>query len=757
MKPIFPIYEFLITDEDENDMSGVNTFSLVSKPAMKTDFIKFSEIPMQKYIFIEKDKKQYKGIVAGIAMKPNELIPRITDSGEKFLGYFSPETIEKIRTKFHRNPENQKAVNLEHNHNNFVNAFLIESYILDSQEMVNAVKAKGIKDATIGSWYTAFKIEDKEVFERCLKGEFNGFSVEAFLNAELTKNNFSTLNIKKMKKNIIQNVKEKLNAILEEMSFKEALVPELNIKVSWGSVGDEVTKTYQDTEGNEKTEPVGQGEFVIEDGRTLIVDENSTLVEIRDKVEEKPEEMVEEEKPVEEKKEEEMPEEEKKEEEEEKPVEDMPVSGDTKQKKTKEEICAECPDCPECLEEEEMAKEEMPKDEKKEEEAPVEEKPVEEMPVSGETKQEDGKVEEVEFKKEKKPLGELPKELELDKKYKLSEEEFLEKEEFAPDGNTNACQHGGRSTSASGYCNGMGSPEKSTGTYKSTKKSEDKKDEVDEARYKKDKEDYDKKHEEWWNNKPKKKRGESIGDYDDRINAWANTEPRKSDYVKEVDRKRSIEKDAADKAESERRIAEYKKKNDEERKTKGYKPQSELTEAEKRRISNIEFEMENSRDNINSIVADAKKLQRSADDAEKAWKDAAGTPNESKMKDRFNDIAEKYNKKYDEWEAEKKKYNDLLEESEKIQKGEIKLSEVEEEKFADILKQKEVDFSALQENFAALQTENEALKAEVAALKVKLSEPIAEPKLKDEESKPVDFSKLSNYEKAAMRKGLPIL
>jgi len=65
--------------------------------------------------------------------------------------------------------------------------------------------------------------------------------------------------------------------------------------------------------------------------------------------------------------------------------------------------------------------------------------------------------------------------------------------------------------------------------------------------------------------------------------------------------------------------------------------------------------------------------------------------------------------------------------------------------------------SIIQENFAALQSENEALKAEVAALKVKLSEPIAEPKLKDEEPKPVDFSKLSNYEKAAMRKGLPIL
>ena len=84
MKSNLPIFEFLITD-DETDMSGVSAFSLVSKPAIKSDFMKFNAvIPAEKYIFIEKDAKKYKGIVAGIAMKPNELIPRVNDKGEKF-------------------------------------------------------------------------------------------------------------------------------------------------------------------------------------------------------------------------------------------------------------------------------------------------------------------------------------------------------------------------------------------------------------------------------------------------------------------------------------------------------------------------------------------------------------------------------------------------------------------------------------------------------------------------------------------------
>jgi len=687
MKPIFPIYEFLITDEDENDMSGVNTFSLVSKPAMKTDFIKFSEIPMQKYIFIEKDKKQYKGIVAGIAMKPNELIPRITDSGEKFLGYFSPETIEKIRTKFHRNPENQKAVNLEHNHNNFVNAFLIESYILDSQEMVNAVKAKGIKDATIGSWYTAFKIEDKEVFERCLKGEFNGFSVEAFLNAELTKNNFSTLNIKKMKKNIIQNVKEKLNAILEEMSFKEALVPELNIKVSWGSVGDEVTKTYQDTEGNEKTEPVGQGEFVIEDGRTLIVDENSTLVEIREKpAEEKPvEEMAKEEMPEEEKKEEEMPEEEK-------PVEEMPEE----EKKEEEE-------------------------EKKEEEEEKKEEEEEEMPVSGDTKEE---KEEVELACEDCP--DYDKETMTCKKKKIEEEDMMVEEEFAPMGNDNACQHGRRSTDASGYCNGMASPEKATGTYKQGKKVKKQEDKPAEE-------------------KPK-------------------AEAPKAEEKKEAQK---IEKEIKEDIKKEAPVEKKDNTPLREGEPESPKPKKLLTSKETSELRGKLKELDKVKDKAEYDAIAKKLIENDLNYAEnqaefedymikrlKWWDNYDGNPNKGKPEliagsgDSMIKTIESKKKRY---EDEAKKLKDILNSGDYSNYGFI-IEEFSIQKFNEMY-----GFELLQEDFSALKAENESLKAEVAALKVKLSEPIAEPKLKDEEPKPVDFSKLSNYEKAALRKGLPIL
>jgi hypothetical protein len=283
-----PVYEFTI---GEDEVDGVKTISLVSAPAMKSDFLVFdAQHPKPQYVFLKKDEKEYKGIVAGLAMIPDKLIYRIDEeTGEEYNGYFSAETIEKIRNKYHKEVQNLKSVNLEHNSKDTVDAYLVESYLLDTQVRVEEALGKGISEAVLGSWYTAFKIEDKQVFGEVLQGEFKGFSVEAFLNRELRaielskQNNFKN-KTKKMKKNLVERLKERVLSVLSEVNFEDMLVPELNIVATWGEIGEAVTKTYTNAEGVEAVEPIGAGEFIVEDGRTLVVDENSALVEIREAV-----------------------------------------------------------------------------------------------------------------------------------------------------------------------------------------------------------------------------------------------------------------------------------------------------------------------------------------------------------------------------------------------------------------------------------------------------------------------------------------
>jgi len=283
------IFEFLIGEDDD---TGVKTISLVDSPAMESDFIAFDKQDKKlKYISLEKQGDEYKGIVAGLSMIPDKLIYRIDpETQEEYYGYFSQKTIEQIRNKYHKEMQTSN-VNLDHNANAYIDAYLIESYILNTEARVEEVKAQGIEGATIGAWYTQFKIDDEEVFQKVLDGEFNGFSIEAYLNRELTtfgaamKNNFKEKE-KKMKKNLIQKFKDFLVTLEAEesvsISLEDALVPEQGFTLSWGEVGAEVTKTYTNDAGEEVTEPVGQGEFTIEDGRVVVVDENSMLIEVRE-------------------------------------------------------------------------------------------------------------------------------------------------------------------------------------------------------------------------------------------------------------------------------------------------------------------------------------------------------------------------------------------------------------------------------------------------------------------------------------------
>ena len=75
-------------------------------------------------------------------------------------------------------------LNLNHDENSFIDAFMVEDFIVDSEARVADLKLKGIEHPNImGAWYTAFKIKDKNVFESFLNGESGmGFSVEAYLN-----------------------------------------------------------------------------------------------------------------------------------------------------------------------------------------------------------------------------------------------------------------------------------------------------------------------------------------------------------------------------------------------------------------------------------------------------------------------------------------------------------------------------------------------------------------------------------------------
>lgn len=162
---------------DENDkVTGVKTMSIVDKPAIQSEFIAFSE----EKSFVELKAEGYKQVVAGLALIPDKDILRSDENGQPYNAYFTTEGIERIRNKFHKELMTDR-VNVDHKQTGYIDAFLVESFIIDSQERLADVTTKGIQGAVLGSWFVAYKIEDAETFKRVLLGELRGFSVEIFV------------------------------------------------------------------------------------------------------------------------------------------------------------------------------------------------------------------------------------------------------------------------------------------------------------------------------------------------------------------------------------------------------------------------------------------------------------------------------------------------------------------------------------------------------------------------------------------------
>ena len=161
---------------DDNEELGLQAVSIVDRPAIETDFLKFKD---QKIAFAKNESKHILTGPALIAEMPIYRLNPIT--GEEYYVVFTKETIAKLVERYSKN-NLLNSVNLQHDQNTFTTgATLVESYFVDKSRGI-APKEFDIAD---GSWICSFKITDEALWEQIIStDEFNGFSVEVIANLE---------------------------------------------------------------------------------------------------------------------------------------------------------------------------------------------------------------------------------------------------------------------------------------------------------------------------------------------------------------------------------------------------------------------------------------------------------------------------------------------------------------------------------------------------------------------------------------------
>ena len=270
----------------DTNNKGVYSVSLVEEPAMEGDFIALSKETKVELKTVDEEQR----ILIGLVLEPNKDIYR-NQGGEEFNLRFSEETIKDLSHNFFKQGY-QTNSSIEHADEvtgvSFVESWIVEDSAIDKSANFGFSYPKG-------SWVATMKVDDENVWKDYVKtGKVKGFSIDAFLTlkevklnkdkqmennneiktgfAKLTDDLMVALNLKKSEETVevkfgSVQVKDAEGATVDIMFDGEAL-----------EVGSAV---WVQGEGEERI-ALDAGQIPLEDGRTLVIGDDSIVSEIKD-------------------------------------------------------------------------------------------------------------------------------------------------------------------------------------------------------------------------------------------------------------------------------------------------------------------------------------------------------------------------------------------------------------------------------------------------------------------------------------------
>lgn len=160
------LYHIIISDD-----ADVKEIALTSDPAISSNFIAFSNQSKKLCFKANKERKE----LLGAAMIPGMKIDRLDENENLYQIQFSENDIRRASQLFLSKGLNHK-LNIEHTDKPATNCFIFQSFIID--------KEKGItfNDLPDGTWVIGLKINNDEIWQKILSGEYKGFSVEGIFN-----------------------------------------------------------------------------------------------------------------------------------------------------------------------------------------------------------------------------------------------------------------------------------------------------------------------------------------------------------------------------------------------------------------------------------------------------------------------------------------------------------------------------------------------------------------------------------------------
>lgn len=284
----YPVYEISF---DENEDLGMTAISFVDYPAICNNFVYFGkgEQENRPALYLNKVKHE---VVSPILI-PNQLILRISETGEKYYIRWSKETIERVAKQYLLNQYNnnfsvmhswfETGGNYEDSLINGV--YMLEMWTIDDARNDRANKVYGYH-LPEGTLMVHLKIHNRNLWQKIVSGEVKGLSIEAFIPVveagKITyaknKNTNKKLNMNKSKLQNLFNqfmlwyseVSEEAKELADIASTDETESGEVSLKY-YTSDTDYIEIEADGTARGSDGEVVSDGEYRLADGNILVV------------------------------------------------------------------------------------------------------------------------------------------------------------------------------------------------------------------------------------------------------------------------------------------------------------------------------------------------------------------------------------------------------------------------------------------------------------------------------------------------------
>ena len=165
-----PVYIAQIDNTEE----GILDISLVDYPAVKRDFVLFSQDKMNFSI-----QNEEKRIISGVVMLADTPIYRKSPTAGEYYIVFTRDIIEMMVEKMSFEGK-LNNITLNHNGQLVEGVTLVELFIKDSSKGLNPTY---LPDVTEGSLIASYKVENVDIWNQIKAGEFRGFSLSGIFSA----------------------------------------------------------------------------------------------------------------------------------------------------------------------------------------------------------------------------------------------------------------------------------------------------------------------------------------------------------------------------------------------------------------------------------------------------------------------------------------------------------------------------------------------------------------------------------------------